>query len=116
MTTVPLQKKRYRFKRVIGTSTRPRLSIFRSHKHIYTQLVDDLTSHTVVSSSTLESRTKYYATKNIKCTLSFYVGEVLAQRSLIQNINKIIFDKKNLRYHGRIKSLIEGIKKYGLTF
>lgn len=116
LSNVHLQKKLYRFKRVIGTSTRPRLSIFRSHKHIYTQLVDDLTHNTVVSSSTLESSTKYYAKVYLNYNLSFYVGEILAKKSLIKNIKTIIFDKKNLRYHGRIKYLVEGIKKYGLKF
>lgn len=111
-----LQKKLYRFKRIIGTSTRPRLSIFRSHKHIYTQLVNDLTHNTIVSSSSLETNIKDYTKNSKNFNLSFYVGESLAKKSLIQNINKIIFDKKNFRYHGRIKFLVEGIKKYGLTF
>jgi len=110
-----LKKKRF-LKKILGSKIKPRLSIFRSNKHIYAQLINDEKGHTIVSSSTLEDK------KNIKNisfstkTAAFLIGQILSKKSLQKNINNIVFDRNYYRYHGRIKSLIEGIRSNNLIF
>lgn len=111
-----IQKRKRFLKKIFGTFERPRLSVFRSHKHIYAQLIDDNLKNTIISSSTLEKNIKEqfntFATKEI----SFLIGKKIAEKALIKNINKIIFDRGNRPYHGRIKSLAEGARQGGLIF
>ncbi|WP_185859695.1 50S ribosomal protein L18 [Blattabacterium cuenoti] len=103
-------------KRVFGTFNRPRISVFRSNKAIYAQLIDDSSGKTLVSSS---SREKIFINKNKKKTkteLSNEVGKLLGERAKILKIQKVVFDKGKYLYHGRIKSLAEGIREMGLDF
>jgi large subunit ribosomal protein L18 len=110
-----LQQKRRYLKKIIGTSAKPRLSVFRSHQHIYAQLIDDQTSHTLASSSTLE---KDLILTNSSATQSsaFIIGENLALKALKKNITYCVFDRGNRPYHGRIKNVAEGARKQGLIF
>ena len=109
------QKKRY-LKKIIGSLLKPRLSVFRSHKHIYAQLIDDTNGKTLVSSSTLEKDLSNKIENSSNQLAAFTVGEKLAQKALQKKIITIVFDRGNKPYHGRIKNLAEGARKEGLVF
>jgi large subunit ribosomal protein L18 len=111
-----IQKKRRYIKKIYGIAAKPRLSIFRSHKHIYAQIIDDESAQTLVYSSTLN---KNFANKIISTSTkkaSQLVGNDIAKKALEKNIKEVIFDRSNKPYHGRIKSLAEGAREYGLIF
>ena len=102
-------------KRIHGTNERPRMTVFRSNKQIYVQLVNDLTGETVVSAS---SKNKEVADKkNInKSEQAKLVGKLVAERSLAKGINYVVFDRNGYLYHGRIKVLAESAREGGLKF
>lgn len=103
-------------KKISGTAEKPRISIFRSNKHIYAQIIDDVRGTTLVSAST---KTKEVAEKLEglnKSQQAELVGKVLAERALNSTIKTVVFDRGGYRYHGRVKSLAEGIRKGGLIF
>jgi large subunit ribosomal protein L18 len=100
-------------KRIRGTNERPRMTVFRSNKQIYVQLVNDQTGETVVSAS---SKNKEVADKkNInKSEQAKLVGKLVAERSLAKGINNVVFDRNGYLYHGRIKMLAESAREGGL--
>jgi len=102
-------------KRINGTNERPRMTVFRSNKQIYVQLVNDLTGETVVSAS---SKNKEVADKkNInKSEQAKLVGKLVAERSLAKGINDVVFDRNGYLYHGRIRVLAESAREGGLKF
>ena len=109
------RRKRIR-KKIIGTKERPRLSVARSNKNIYTQLIDDLKGQTMLSISTASPEVKK-AVKyggNIKAAKA--LGESLAKRAKEKGITKAVFDRSGRLYHGRIKALAEAARKGGLLF
>lgn len=99
-----------------GTSERPRLSVYRSNENIYAQIIDDTTSKTLVACSTLDRAIKLTVSTSRTCDASRIMGEKLAERSLKQNITKIVFDRGPYLYHGRIKALANGARAGGLQF
>ena len=104
-------------KKIVGTTNKPRLSVFRSNKNTYAQIIDDSNSKTLVStSSTTFKSTKNDETKSQKIIMATLTGEKLASLALKQKITKIIFDRGGYKFHGRIKALAEGAKKGGLKF
>lgn len=103
-------------KRIKGTSFKPRLSVFRSNKHIYAQVIDDSLSKTIVSCCTLESEIKTKCQATATKLASKVVGETLGTRLLEKNIKEIIFDRGKKPYHGRVKELAEGARLVGLVF
>lgn len=107
------QKKRY-LKKIVGSSQKPRLSVFRSHKHIYAQLINDQTGHTLAFSSTLSKTLEITNSGDQKA--SFLVGQELAKKAKKKQITTIVFDRGNKPYHGRIKTLAEGARNEGLIF
>lgn len=107
------QKKRY-LKKIVGSSEKPRLSVFRSHKHIYAQLIDDQTGHTLAFSSTLSKTLEIIKSGDQKS--SFLVGQELAKKAKEKQITTIVFDRGDKPYHGRIKTLAEGARNEGLIF
>jgi large subunit ribosomal protein L18 len=107
------QKKRY-LKKIIGTIEKPRLSVFRSHKHIYAQLIDDKNGNTLAFSSTLDKGLKIENSATQEAAYS--VGEMLGQKGLAKNITVVAFDKGTKPYHGRIRNIAEGARKAGLIF
>jgi large subunit ribosomal protein L18 len=111
-----IQAKKRSLKKIVGTTEKPRLAIFRSHKHIYAQLIDDKTSTTIAFSSTLEKEIKEKTSALATKEASFFVGENIAKKALTKNITKIVFDRGNKPYHGRIQHLAEGARKEGLIF
>lgn len=99
-----------------GTIERPRLSVYRSNEHIYAQIIDDVNSKTLLSSSTLDRSIRLTLTNGRTCDASRILGEKLAELSLKQNIVKIVFDRGPYLYHGRIKALADGARAGGLEF
>lgn len=99
-----------------GTAERPRLSVYRSNENIYAQIIDDTTSRTLVSCSTLDRSIKLELANGRTCEASRLTGERLAELSLKKNITKIVFDRGPYLYHGRIKALADGARAGGLQF
>jgi large subunit ribosomal protein L18 len=99
-----------------GTSQRPRLSVYRSNENIYAQIIDDTTSKTLLTCSTLDRSIKLNLSTGRTCDASRLIGEKLAELSLKQNITKIVFDRGPYLYHGRIKALADGARAGGLKF
>ena len=100
-------------KNVSGSVERPRLSIFRSNKGIYAQIIDDNAGTTLVAASSLEK--DFSATGN-KVEQSKAVGQKVAEKAIAAGITKVVFDRNGYLYHGRIKSLAEGAREAGLIF
>ncbi|MCQ2276218.1 MAG: 50S ribosomal protein L18 [Bacteroidales bacterium] len=115
-------KKEYRRKRiknrirriVSGTPTRPRLSVFRSNRDIYVQVIDDVAGVTLVSASS--KLPGIMDQKVTKCEKSALVGKEIAQRAIAAGIKDVVFDRNGYLYHGRIKSLAEAAREGGLNF
>ena len=103
-------------KKVSGTAERPRLSVFRSNKHIYAQVIDDVAQHTLVAASTLDPNLKQEISATGTCEASSAVGKLVAQRSLEKGITKVVFDRGGNLYHGRIQSLADAAREAGLNF
>ena len=102
--------------RVKGTAERPRLSVYRSNENIYAQIIDDTSSKTLVSCSTLDRSIKLAVSTGRTCEASRLMGERLAELSLKKNITKIVFDRGPYLYHGRVKALADGARAGGLQF
>jgi len=102
--------------RLQGTSERPRLCVFRSSRHTYAQVIDDIKSHTLISASTLDAEVQAAAQGKDKAGQAAVVGEVLAMRAQAAGIKQVVFDRGGYRYHGRVKSLAEAARKAGLEF
>jgi large subunit ribosomal protein L18 len=109
------RKKRVR-SRVIGTSERPRLNVFRSLKHIYAQAIEDTTGKTLASASTLSSELKGSLRYPGNVEAATKVGELIAKKCLEKGIQKVVFDRSGYLYHGRIKALAEAARAGGLIF
>ena len=101
---------------VKGTQERPRLSVYRSNENIYAQIIDDTTSQTLVSCSTLDRDIQLDNKNGRTCEASRLMGQKLAELSLKKNITKIVFDRGPYLYHGRIKALADGARAGGLQF
>lgn len=102
--------------KIIGTTERPRLCVFRSNHHIYAQVIDDIKCFTLVSCSTLDIQIRQQIDTGKTCQASELVGLLIGKRLLEKNIKTVIFDKRNKPYHGRIKALADGARKAGLIF
>ena len=102
--------------KVVGTSERPRLSVYRSLKHIYCQIINDIEGRTLVAASTqspdLRSQIKYGG----NAAAAEIVGKKIAEEAKNKGITKVVFDKGGYKYHGRIKALAEAARKYNLSF
>ncbi len=103
-------------KKISGTTDCPRLRVFKSAKHIYGQLIDDVAGHTLVAASTLDKDIQGTATEGGKKALAQKVGLLLAEKAKQQGIEKAVFDRGGFLYHGRIKSLSDGAREGGLKF
>ena len=103
-------------KKISGTAERPRLNVYRSLNHIYSQVIDDTIGHTLVSASTVEPAVGSMVEGKAKTEQAHIVGQVLARRALEKGIEHVVFDRGGWAYHGRIKALAEGSRKEGLKF
>ncbi|SMO63154.1 LSU ribosomal protein L18P [Balnearium lithotrophicum] len=112
-----IRKKHLRVrKKVFGTSERPRLSVYKSLKHIYAQIIDDTKGVTLVSASTLDKELRDKLAELTKTEEAREVGRLIAKRALEKGIKKVVFDRGGFIYHGRIKALAEGAREGGLEF
>lgn len=101
-------------KKISGTAERPRLSVFRSNKDIYAQLIDDIAGRTLASAS---SKDEAIASQEIKKTESAkLVGKALAEKATSAGVSSVVFDRSGYLYHGRVKNLAEGAREGGLVF
>ena len=114
MTTKKEQRRikiKYRVRnKITGTAVRPRLSVFRSNKQIYAQIINDETAATLVAASSLGLEAMHKKEQAAK------VGEAVAQKALAAGITQVVFDRNGYLYHGRVKELAEGARKGGLNF
>ena len=103
-------------KRLKGTPERPRLSVYKSNHYLYAQIIDDLSSTTLVSATSLEKdlRAEYKGNVNIKVAEA--VGTLIGERAKAKGIKSVVFDRGGFKYHGRVKSLAEAARKSGLEF
>ncbi|MGG5254621.1 50S ribosomal protein L18 [Neobacillus sp. SM06] len=97
-----------------GTSTRPRLNVFRSNKHIYAQVIDDMNGVTLASASTLDKDLNLESSSNVEAAQK--VGELVAKRALEKGITSVVFDRGGYLYHGRIQALADAARENGLQF
>jgi large subunit ribosomal protein L18 len=100
-------------KRLSGSSERPRLSVYRSNKGIYAQIIDDVSGKTIVSASSLS---KEFNAKGNKSEQSTAVGKLVAEKAVAAGIKDVVFDRNGYLYHGRVKSLADGAREGGLNF
>ena len=110
------QKKKIRIKKkIFGCQERPRLCVFRSAKHIYAQIIDDVQGKTLVSASTKDKSFSANETDN-KTSKAIKIGKIIAARAIEMGINKVVFDRNGYIYHGRIKAVSDGAREAGLLF
>jgi large subunit ribosomal protein L18 len=99
-------------KKLEGTTARPRLSVFRSNKVIYAQIIDDSKGHTIVAASSVELDKK----GGVNMAISKTVGQKVAEKAVASGVTAIVFDRNGYLYHGNIKALAEGAREGGLKF
>lgn len=103
-------------KKIVGTSERPRLNVFRSNANIYAQIIDDSEGKTLVSASTLDKAIadKVESSGNVEAAIE--VGKLVAERALASGITNVVFDRGGYIYHGRVKALADAAREAGLVF
>lgn len=106
-----LKRKQRIRKKILGTSERPRLSVFRSSRHVYAQIIDDSSGRTLIAASTLE---KTHGTSGSNRANAEAVGKRLGEKAKAASINEVIFDRNGYLYHGCVKSLADGAREAGL--
>jgi len=109
------RKKRVR-KNILGDADRPRLSVFKSSKHIYAQIIDDRKGQTLTAASTMSKQLRTEANPLKKVEAAKLVGKLLAERAKVMGISKVAFDRGGFLYHGRVKELAESCREHGLNF
>lgn len=112
MATKVSRRKKIKYgirKKISGTAEMPRLAVFRSNKQIYAQLIDDLSGETLVSASSVSS-------KSNGLTQAKEVGELIAKEAQSKGLTSVVFDRGGYLYHGRVKALAEGAREGGLKF
>ena len=108
------RKIQYRIRKSIkGTSQRPRLSVYRSNKEIYCQIIDDVNGTTLVAASSMDKGLEQQGTKTDRAAM---VGKLIGEKALSKNIDSVVFDRSGYLYHGRIKALANGAREAGLKF
>jgi large subunit ribosomal protein L18 len=103
-------------KRIFGTPERPRLSVYRSLNHIYTQIIDDTQGVTLASASTVEKEVRDAQKFDNKRAAATYIGKLIAQRAAAKGIKSVVFDRNGFLYHGRVKAVSDGAREAGLDF
>ena len=99
-----------------GTSSKPRLCVFRSLNHIYAQIIDDSRGHTLTSASTLDPETRDEVAGKARVARAELVGSLVAKRALSKGIKQVVFDRGGYKYHGKVKALAEAARHGGLKF
>jgi large subunit ribosomal protein L18 len=117
MRLVGRERRKFRIRhKISGTQERPRLSVFRSAKHIYAQVVDDAAGNTLAHASTLSADVKKVVDEATKTGAAEKVGEAIAKALLAKGIDKVVFDRNGYLYHGRVRALADAARKAGLKF
>jgi len=111
-----LRRKYHVRKKVFGTPDRPRLSVFRSNRHIYAQIIDDSAGVTLASASTMSKSLREQLERGSGKKAAQIVGEAIAKAALSVGIKCVCFDRNGYRFHGRVKALAESARKAGLVF
>jgi large subunit ribosomal protein L18 len=101
--------------KIVGDAVRPRLAVRRSNRYLYAQLIDDAKGRTIVSASSFSLAKAAGAKKGTKSESAFAIGEFLGKKAVEQGIATAVFDRRSYKFHGRVKSFVEGAKKAGLT-
>lgn len=102
--------------RVSGTSERPRLNVFRSNKHIYAQVIDDVNGRTLAAASSLDKEFVAESSTGATVEAAKKIGELVAKRAISKGIKAVVFDRGGYLYHGRIQALADGAREAGLEF
>jgi large subunit ribosomal protein L18 len=117
------EKQRLRLKRhrrvrakVHGTAETPRLNVYRSLRHIYAQIIDDDRGHTLVAASTVDESYRTTGKTGGDIEAAKAIGQMIAERAIALEINKVVFDRGGFQYHGRVKELADAARKGGLEF
>lgn len=114
---VRLQRRKYRVrKKVFGTAERPRLSVFRSDKHIYAQVINDIEGRTLVSAASTDKELRADLANGGNIEAAKRIGKAIAERALAAGIDKVAFDRGGRIYHGRVKALADAAREGGLKF
>ncbi|GMA50446.1 50S ribosomal protein L18 [Alicyclobacillus contaminans] len=103
-------------KRVSGNADRPRLNVYRSNKHIYAQVIDDVSGTTLVSASTLDKELRDAVSNGGNVEAARKVGELVAKRALEKGLKSVVFDRGGYLYHGRVQALADAAREAGLEF
>jgi large subunit ribosomal protein L18 len=111
-----LRRQRHVRKRMTGSAERPRLAVFRSSKHIYAQVINDASGTTLVSTSTLDPEVKGTAPYGGNKAAATLVGKMVAERAKKAGIDKVCFDRRSYKYHGRVQALADAAREAGLKF
>lgn len=114
--TMRLKRKKRIRQKVSGTTGRPRMSVFRSTKHIYAQIIDDISGETLVSASTVEKEVRDLGKFENKVSAARHIGKLIAERAVQKGIKSVVFDRNGFMYHGRVKALSDGAREVGLDF
>lgn len=103
--------------KISGTAERPRLAVRRSNRYFYAQLIDDIKGHTIVSASSFSLGKKGVSegAKGTKSEHAFAIGELIGKKAKEKGIGAAVFDRRSYKFHGRVKSFVDGAKKSGLT-
>jgi large subunit ribosomal protein L18 len=103
-------------RKVVGTSQRPRLCVFRSARHTYAQVIDDAQGHTLAAASTLDPALRGRVQGTAKAAIARQVGKLVAERAKEAGVDQVVFDRGGYQYHGRVKELADGARQEGLKF
>lgn len=98
--------------RIIGTANRPRVSVFKSNKHVFVQLIDDTTGKTLISSKVVSAGKSKL--KDKKSDKAMEISKMVAEKAISAGIKEVVFDRGGYKYHGRVKSIAEGLRASGL--
>ncbi|HEY7135304.1 MAG TPA: 50S ribosomal protein L18 [Acidimicrobiia bacterium] len=101
-------------KKVRGTAERPRLSVFRSNRHVYAQVIDDVNRRTLAAASTVETDVRAGGTGTVDAAKK--VGQLVAERAKTAGVDTVVFDRGGFRYHGRVAGVADGAREAGLQF
>ena len=111
-----LKRKRRIRTRIFGSAERPRLSVFRTSRHIYAQVIDDVNGKTLAAASTLSPEIRQQDKVKGKIESSVRVGKIVADKTKAKGITKVVFDRNGFLYHGRVRAVAEAAREAGLEF
>lgn len=107
------RKKRIR-KKIFGTPEKPRLTVFRSSKQIYAQIINDVDGQTLVSASSLDKKVKEQPGFENKASVAHFIGKLIAERAIEKGLKQVVFDRNGFLYHGRVREVSNGAREAGL--